>query len=194
MSARVFFVSSIAMLAAACGGDEPATEQAAAPPRTAAPGPAAVAAKPAPDMARGVMSGKPAAGVDLYYEIGSRPAVGQPVEIELLLTPTVGVDQLESSVTGMDGLRVTSPEPSFTASGLNAGDEVRQVVTVVPDAAGVYYASVLVRTDGETGVQARTFAIPLVVGQVAAAEKAVPGQTDSTGEQVRSLPATESEG
>jgi hypothetical protein len=146
-------------------------------------------------MARGVVSGKPAAGVDLYYEIAKRPSVGEPVDIEVRLISTVVVDKLEASVSGMDGLRIVSPaDPNFTETGLAAGDELRRVITVVPETAGAFYASVVVKTDGETGVQARTFAIPLIAGETAAAQKSAPAQTDATGERIRSMPAEESGG
>ena len=188
-------MAAVAVLAA-CGSDEPAPEPAAPPPsQAAAPAQTAAPDKAAPDMARGVVSGKPAAGVDLYYEIDKRPSVGEPVDIELRLISTVLVDKPEASVAGMEGLRIVSPaDPNFAETGLAAGDEVRRVITVVPETAGSYYASVIVKTDGETGVQARTFAIPLIAGQATAAEKSAPAPTDASGERIRSMPAAESEG
>jgi hypothetical protein len=187
-------MAALAVLTA-CSSDDPAPEPAAPPSaRAATPAPAA-AEKAAPDMARGVVSGKPAAGVDLYYEIQTRPSVGEPVDIEIRLVTQVVVDRLEASISAMDGLRILSPaDPDFVETGLAAGDEVRRVVTFVPDTAGVFYASVLVKTDGETGVQARTFAIPLMAGEAAAAQKAAPAQTDASGERIRSMPAEESGG
>ncbi|HSN69920.1 MAG TPA: hypothetical protein VLT59_00360, partial [Steroidobacteraceae bacterium] len=121
----------------------------------------------------------------------SRPEPGQPVDVEVLLTASVGVDTLEATISGMEGLRVLSPaEPTFSATALAAGDELRQTITLVPETAGVYYASILVKTDGDTGLQARTFAIPLVVGAVAAAAEK-PAETDAGGERIRSMPAQE---
>lgn len=193
--ARSTILAAGIALMTACGSEEPAPQPAVPPPsKPVATAASAAPEKPAPDMARGVVTGKPVAGVDLYYELKSKPQVGQAVDIDLLLTATVGIDRLEASISGMDGLRIVAPTDSkFTASDLAAGDEIRQTLTVVPEVAGAYYASFMIKTDGETGVQARTFALPMVVGQVTAAEKVAPA-TDAAGEPVRSLPAEEKGG
>jgi hypothetical protein len=184
-----------ALLITGCGDD--ATESSAASPPpvppAATPAPAPAPAKERPGLARAVSTGKTTAGVELYYEIARRPAVGVPVDIELVLDPTVELDRVTATLEGMDGLRIASAESVFQATQLAAGDEFRRTVTVVPETAGTYYLSVVVKTDGITGVQARSFAIPLVAGDAAApAEKASTSQTDASGEPIRSLPAQES--
>jgi hypothetical protein len=61
------------------------------------------------------------------------------------------------------------------------------------DAPGLYYLGVVARMVSKVQSEARTFSVPIVAGEVAAAEKPAP-KTDAAGEPVESLPAVESGG
>jgi hypothetical protein len=61
------------------------------------------------------------------------------------------------------------------------------------DGPGVYYVGIVARMVSKVQTDARTFSIPVVVGQVAATQKAAPA-TDAAGEAIESMPAVETTG
>ena len=176
---------SIASLALAACGSEPAPGAAAA---AAQPAQAAVA-DPLASMARAVGNGKPGAAVQIRYEFASRPAVGTPTELQIASVPNAGVDALEVVVSGMDGVtlagtlsaRFTDVEPS---------KPYLHTVSVLPDRGGVFYLTVVATTQIGNQNLSRTFSIPFVVGNVPAQQKAAP-QTDAAGEPIQPAKARE---
>lgn len=177
-------VVSTALLSA-CGSDEAATEATAATP-------GAIPANtndPVARMARAVGEAKPGAGVDLRYEILSKPAVGVPFEVEVALVATAEAETMNVSISGMPGLTVTNNQvPAIT--GVTAGAVNSHKFTALADQAGVYYVSVAVTTVLAGTTQARTFSIPVLLGEVQAAQKAQPAR-DASGQAIQSLPAQE---
>lgn len=178
-------VAATALLAA-CGSDEAATEATAVTP-------AAVPANPndpVARMARAVSEGKPGAGVDLRYEILARPEVGVPFEVEIALVATADAETMNVAIAGMPGLTVTNNQvPAVT--GVTSGAVTSHKFTALADQAGVYYASVTVTTMLAGTTQARTFSIPVLLGQAQAAQKAEPAR-DASGQAIESMPAQES--
>jgi hypothetical protein len=185
-------LTSVAMLG--CGSD-PEPEVAAAPPapKPAAAVPAPAATAPAEDptarMARAVGNGKPGAAVQIRYEFLAKPAVGEPIELEIALVPSVGVDSLDARVSGMDGITLAGPL-NARFDGVEAGKPYMHKVSVLPERSGVYYVTVAVSTEIGGQALARTFSIPFVVGNVSAQQKAEPGK-DATGTPVEPMKAQE---
>jgi len=192
---RVLAVVALAAVLAACGRGE---EQAAVTPApSATPDGGSVGAAPveAPEdkrLANAVPTGKTAAPVDLKYDVLAKPQVGQPFEIELALLPRLAADALEVEVTGIPGLVIVSGGVA-KFEGVSSGDRHVARVLVQADAAGIYYANVVARMITQSRSEARTFSVPVVVGNVAAVQKAEPAK-DATGEAIQSMPAVESGG
>lgn len=178
------------MLLAACGSDpEP---EAAAPP----PPPKPTVAAPAPpadetaSFAKAVGDGKPGAAVNIRYEFASKPAVGTPTDVDVAFIPSVGVDSLEATLAGMDGITLAGNlQVSFSA--VEAGKPYRHKVSVLPDRTGVFYITVAVTTQIAGSSVGRTFSIPFVVGQPPAQQKPAPAK-DEKGEAIEPMPAQES--
>jgi hypothetical protein len=181
---------SVAMLG--CGAD-PEPEVAAAPSGPAAAKPAPAALPPAEDptarMARAVGNSKPGAAVQIRYEFLAKPAVGEPIELEIALVPSVGVDSLDAKVSGMDGITLAGPL-NARFDGVEAGKPYMHKISVLPERTGVYYVTVAVSTEIGGQALARTFSIPFVVGHVTAQQKAAP-QKDATGTPVEPMKAEE---
>jgi hypothetical protein len=191
---RVLAVVALAAVLAACGRGE---EQAVTPAPSATPDGGAAGAAPveAPEdkrLANAVPTGKTAAPVDLKYDVLAKPQVGQPFEIELALSPRLAADALEIEVTGIPGLAIVSGGVA-KFEGVSSGDRHVARVLVRADAAGIYYANVVARMITQSRSEARTFSVPVVVGNVAAVQKAEPAK-DATGEAIQSMPAVESGG
>jgi hypothetical protein len=187
-------ILSLGLLTACGSQEEPAPPAAAATPTPAA-APAA-APEPAPPedptakMAKAVIaSGKPGAAVDIRYDFKAKPAIGTPVELEIAFVPSAPAETLEATLKGMEGLSLTGALTA-TFNNVERGKPYTHTVTVLPETSGVFYvsASVSMKT-GETSM-GRTFAIPLVVGEVPAREKPEP-MRDATGEAIEPMQAEE---
>ena len=191
---RQLVALALACTLAACGGgDEAKNDKRAAKAPDEAPNATAVAKSPEDArMANAVATGKTSAPVDLKYDLLARPDVGQPFEIELALLPRASASALEVEVTGIPGLVVVSGGTARFDGVATGGRHVAKV-TVQADAAGIYYANVVVRMINQAQTEVRTFSVPVVVGTVAPVQKAEP-VTDAAGEAIQPMPATETGG
>ena len=197
-----FATGSAAMVALAivltgCGKSEEATvattPQPAATQGPDATTPAPVASSPDDEkMANAVATGKTAAAVDLKFDVPVKPAVGEPFELELAFLPRLAADSLEVEVTGIPGLTLVSGGTS-RFEGVSAGDRHVMRVLVRADAPGLYYVGVAAKMVTKVQTDARTFSVPVAVGNVQAAQKAAP-EMDAAGQPVESMPAAESSG
>jgi hypothetical protein len=179
---------SMASLLAACGSDR---EPQAATPTPAKPKPT-VAAAPSDEtasFAKAVGDGKPGAAVSIRYEFAGKPAVGTPIDLDVALIPSVGVDSMEAKLAGMDGLTLAGNlQASFSA--VESGKAYRHKVSVLPDRTGVFYITVSVNTQIAGSSVGRTFSIPFVVGQPVAQQKASPAK-DEKGDAIQPMKAQE---
>jgi hypothetical protein len=162
------------------------SDKPAAPAKSASAAATNVTAK----MARAVGNGKPGAAVDIKYDILARPEAGKVVEIQVALVPGPGVEAMEATFTGMEGITVTGPL-SANFPEVKAGEPYKHTLSVLPDHDGVFYVSVIVNTKlGNTSL-GRTFSIPFVVGKTPVQEKAAPAK-DAKGQAVQPMQAEES--
>jgi hypothetical protein len=168
-------------------------------PEAAAPKPAPAPAKPtvaaaAPEdetktFAKAVSDGKPGAAVTIRYDFSGKPTVGTPTELDVAFIPNAGVDSLEATLSGMEGVTLAGPlTASFTD--VEAGKPYRHRISVLPDRTGVFYITASVNTQIAGSTLNRTFSIPFVVGQPVAQRKAEP-EKDASGEPVEVMKAEE---
>jgi hypothetical protein len=189
---QMFTMASLVLLAA-CGADPDPDATAAG---DAAPKPEARAAK-APDdptakMARAVGDGKPGAAVEIRYEILDKPEVGKPTQIEVAFIPRAGVDSLDATISGMEGITVAGDLKAHFEK-VDSGKPYQHTFSLLPDRAGVYYVTVSVTTTLGGASIGRTFSIPFVVGAPVAQQKATPPK-DASGQAIESMKAEESRG
>jgi hypothetical protein len=111
--------------------------------------------------------GKPAAKVDLSYAIVGTPRVGQPLEVELRVTPKSQFDEIRLDFGGSERLALDRATPETMAlMAQKPGVPALQRVRVVPQADGLHYLKVRVVTFDETGrSRMRGIAIPIGVGK-----------------------------
>lgn len=199
---RIFPLVAAAALLTACNSEtapestsEPTAQ--AAKPKPSAEAAAAAAATAAANeatakMARAVGNGKPGAAVEIKYDILARPEAGTPVEIEVALVPGPGVDAMEATFAGMDGITLSGPvNASFPA--VKAGEPYKHTLSLLPDRNGVFYITVAVSTQMGNTSLGRTFSIPFVVGKTPVQAKPTPAK-DAQGEAIQSMPAQETSG
>lgn len=140
-------------------------------------------------MARAVGDGKPGAAVELRYEFASKPQVGVPTEIEISFIPRAGVDSLDATITGMEGITVAGNLKAHFDD-VEADKPYQHTVSLLPDQAGVYYVTVNVTTALSGASVGRTFSIPFVVGTPSAQRKTDPPK-DASGQAIQSMRASE---
>jgi len=186
-----FIALAAAALLAACDS-EPAPEAVANTPKPApavVSKPAVAPNDPVAKMARAVGNGKPGAAVDIRYEILARPEVGKPVEINVALLPGPGVDSMEATFGGMEGITLAgSLQASF--SNVKAGESYKHTLSLLPDRNGVFYITVSVSAVMGGTTMGRTFSLPFAVGKTPVQQKAAPA-VDAQGQAVQVMQATE---
>jgi hypothetical protein len=187
-----------AALVAACGGGrgEEEVAQAAQDPAAAAAAAPVAAAPPAEDpakarLASAVADGKTSAPVDMKYDVLTKPAQGQPFEVELVFEPRQAADTLEIEVTDAPGL-VLVGETTAKFGPVEAGQSYTAKVLVKGDNAGLYYIGVLAKMSTQVQTESRAFAVPVVIGDPAAGQKpAAAAILDAQGQAVQPMKAEE---
>jgi hypothetical protein len=147
---------------AGCGTSEP--EETSSSGGTAAP-PKPVASNAQNDMVAAVSYGTEQGLVDLRFALLARPKVGQPVDIELALTPTVELERMFARFQAAEGLQLVSGGETQQIENPAKGVSVGHKVTVLPQADGIFYITAVVLADSEKESIARTFTIPLIAGE-----------------------------
>lgn len=181
-------MATLVLLGACSSEPEPA---AAAPaPVPAKPVVAAAPADATATFAKAVSDGKPGAAVGLRYEFSGKPTIGTPTELDVVFIPSAGVDSLEATLSGMDGITLAGPlTASFTS--VESGKPYHHKLSVLPDRTGVFYITVSVNTQIAGSSLNRTFSIPFVVGQPTAVQQKAAPAKDATGEAIHPMQAEE---
>jgi len=144
-------------------------------PATTTAGAAGKSASSPNDMVAAFSANRPQTGlVDLKFLIAKRPQVGEPVEIEFALTPSVQLEGLFARFQAADGLQVVSGAETAHLEHPAIGVAVGHRVTVLAKADGIYYVTAVVLADSEKESVARTFSIPIIAGQGQAEAPAEP--------------------
>jgi hypothetical protein len=103
--------------------------------------------------------------VDLRFKLLKRPAVGEPVEIDLALIPTVELEQLFARFQAADGLQIVSGAETEHFEHPAKGAPVSHKLTVTAKTDGIFYVTAVVLADSDKQSVARTFSFPLIAGQ-----------------------------
>ena len=118
----------------------------------------------------------------------------------MVTTRATDIAKLEVFFQSTDGIQVVDGLKLEAPANPTNGQEFSHTVTVLPQKDGVSYLSAvaMVETGPGGGSVARTFAIPIIVGDIVAAEAALQqaaedsATTGPRGERVQPLPADES--
>jgi hypothetical protein len=162
----------------------------------------AAAADRTETMVSAVSSGKPGAAVDLKFDLGKRPRVGEPLDVAVAVTTRAAdIDELRVVFQSTEGVEVVGGAQLGPVAKPADGQTFSHTVRVLPKQDGVYYISAVALVEAAaSGVSsiARTFAIPIIVGDSvsldAAMSKAAAEATAEgpSGERLVPLPAEES--
>lgn len=103
--------------------------------------------------------------VDLKFKLAKRPAVGEPVEIDLALIPTVELERLFARFQVADGLQLVSGAETEHFEHPAKDTPIGHKITVTAKTDGIFYVTAIVLADSDKESIARTFSFPLIAGQ-----------------------------
>ena len=131
----------------------------------------------------------PLGPLQFSYEVLAKPAIGQTVEVRIVVSPSLPFAAVTTEVYAHEGLTVTTPLFSVTEPGV--GEPVEHTLTVTPYVEGPLRLSVLAigEIDGES--QAVQLTVPLQVGSPSEAPTPIKKRIALEGEAIISFPARE---
>ena len=166
MSSREFGAARIAaiglsasLLLGGCGASEPTPAE-----RAAATKASKAAASAAVDLVSAVSATKGSGPVDVKFVLSQRPAVGQPIDIELVFTPSLDLDRLFARLQPAEGLELVKGAEMDHIEAPRKDVPVKHTVTVIPKADGIFYLTAVVLADSPTESISRNFSIPIIAG------------------------------
>jgi len=116
-------------------------------------------------MTSAVAPGKGSGGVDMKFELVSRPDVGQPVELRLAVIPLDGdLERIQGSVQASEGLELLGGREIPLTEKPQAGTSIAHTVTLRPTRDGIFYVSAVVLVDSPRDSIARSYSIPIIAG------------------------------
>ena len=120
------------------------------------------AAEQTAGMVQAANQGKSQVPVELKFDLGARPKVGQLLEIDLALIAEIPASPATIQVSDADGLTVTPGTNQFDIPSAEAGEVYRQTVKVTPNAEGVLLLGVTVSLKHDDVTDQRAFSIPII--------------------------------
>jgi hypothetical protein len=162
---RVLLVCAVAATAG-CNKDSSSAPAASAvtriQPRTPAVRRGATAAEQTVGMVQASTLGKSQVPVELKFDLGQRPKVGQSLEVNLALIAQISASPATIQVRGADDVSVAAGTNQFEIPAEEAGEVYRHTVNVTPNAEGVVLLGVTVQLKHDELLDKREFSIPII--------------------------------
>ena len=114
-------------------------------------------------MVQAAAQGKSQLPVELKFDLPQRPAVGEPLDVDLAILPRIDAGGAAIQVTGGDGLAVAPGADQIDLPAVEAGQVYRQSVKVTPGTEGVLLLGLTISLKHDDLTESRAFSIPLIV-------------------------------
>jgi hypothetical protein len=152
-------------LLTACHGDSSEAPVAQLTPHASAP--ASAKHGPTPDeltagMVEAVTVGKSTVPVAVKFDLGARPLVGQPLDIDVAVLPLIAASAT-LQVTGSDGLQLPPGAAPIEIPSAEPTQVYRHSITIIPTAEGVQLLGLSVSLNHDEITETREFSVPLIV-------------------------------
>ncbi len=156
--------------------------------QTSAP---AGAAKPGAHAHAARSAGKRQAPLALRYELLGKPVLGEPLLVDLYLTPTRSVGEVQIQVGSDPSLLLKNADASRVLRSRMDAQGWYQRIELTPMAQGLNYVHVSALADVQGVAQGAAFAVPVQIGEQT--RQKVNGQLsrDSNGQAIVSMKARE---
>lgn len=133
------------------------------------------ASNPVANMVAAVPSTGASTLIEMRFELAGRPVAGQPLEVSVALVPSVpNLRSFSVVFQSSEAVEVRSGAQLALDEAPEQGAAYFHKVSVVPRRDGVSYLSAVVLVDQEGMSVARSFAIPMIVGDSFAASAGAP--------------------
>jgi hypothetical protein len=138
--------------------------------------PVAKGPTPPTDMVAAVGDGRPGpAHVAVRFDLRTRPQVAQPLDVNLVILPSAGIDRVYGKVEADDGLDLVSGAEIAPAERPAEDVPIAHSIRVVPRRGGVLTLRAVISADSGGQASSQTFSIPLIAGEGAAGPMAAGG-------------------
>jgi hypothetical protein len=171
---RIFSASLLSLLAtgalltvAGCGsGSNPGNAGNIASRPRAAPRPAAADNGVSPYMVSAVAANKGTTGaVQVKFELGGRPDVGQPLDVSVVVVPVAGgLDRVSGTFQGDDGLDIVSGGTLAATDKPAVGAPINHQVRVIPRHDGIFALGAMITTEAGGQKNSQKFEMPVIAG------------------------------
>jgi len=155
----------LALIVGGCGSKNepaPAHAKAAAPVKKVA----TPADSLSPYLVSAVTTTKSGAGLlQVKFELAARPAVGSPVDVDLVLVPQAdNITQISGTVQGDEGLEVVSGDTIPTAEKVTFGTPIHHVLKVRAKRDGIFTLSAAMTIESGGQMLAPVYSMPFIAG------------------------------
>ena len=137
--------------------------------------------------------GKPHAPITLTHLLKKNLALGELVKLNLSLTNTTDVDNMQVKLRLSEGLSSVDIQPEYNFGIMSKKNKSSILLTLSSNSAGLFYVYITSSIVNAGQVQSRSFTVPVNIGNVKAKNylKQPAGiiSTDSTGARIISMPA-----
>ena len=107
----------------------------------------------------------PSIPVEVRFALHERPAVAQPVDIDLVIVPlSASVDRVLGKVVSEDGLEVVDGAQIPATDHPTEGVPIRHTIRVVPRQDGIFMFSAVVTVDSGGEASTQSFVMPVIAG------------------------------
>ncbi|HWZ64305.1 MAG TPA: hypothetical protein VNX02_14905 [Steroidobacteraceae bacterium] len=171
----------LAVVAAGCGSGSQSSAPSKAVKAPAARKPVSPIDQLSPNLVPAVATSKVGASlVELKFELAAPPAIGTPVDIDLVIVPTGDtLDRLSGTIQGDDGLEVLSGGTIDPVDRPPYGTPIHHALKVVARRDGIYTLSANLSVDSGGQTLTPVFSMPVIggngLGDAPAAPTAAPG-------------------
>ena len=175
-------LGAVAILGACSSGETPGAAASAARPSQAAQRKSLPSNVLSPDMVSAVSAGGTGApAVQVKFELRQRPAVAQPVDIDLAIVPASGaLDRVSGKVQVGDGLELVAGGEIPPTERPVEGVPILHSIKVLPKKDGIFTVSAVLGVDAAGESSSQTFSIPVIVGAGLPEQPAKPAAKRST--------------
>lgn len=116
-------------------------------------------------MVAAVAAGAGGGPVDIRFRLDQRPAVGQPLNLDVMVTAISPVNSIRVVFQGGEGFEIRAGQQLGPVDHPEVGQGVEHRVTLMPRADGIFHVSAVALVEQATGQEvARTYSIPIIAG------------------------------
>lgn len=150
--------------------------------------PVAQGPTPPTDMVSAVGDAKAgAARVSVRFDLRARPQLAQPLDVEMVILPSAGLDRVYGKVEVDDGLELVSGADIAPTDRPAEEVPISHSIRVVPRREGVLTLRAVVSADSGGQASSQTFSIPLITG-VGTAEQVATGAAGTASDTAAPAP------